>query len=42
MWWQTVAEQFTVESTPMKLRVPTLPLGAQEALEGRPLGSSGT
>ena len=30
MWWQTVAEQLTVESTPMKLRVPTLPDGRRK------------
>ena len=35
MWRTTVAEQFTVEQSAMKLRVPTRAVGAAEALEGR-------
>ena len=35
---ETLAEQFTVESTPMKLRVANLAVGADIAVERGPLG----
>ena len=36
--WTTVAEQFTVDRMPMKLRVADPAVGAHDALEGRALG----
>ena len=39
MWRITVAEQFTVEQSAMKLRVPTRPSARRRPLKVAPVGS---